>query len=84
MNAIDTYIIINPSSATSPQAIDNYAILFRRFILIDTDLTYVNHLALMLEERHKEVVILRETQELTKVLSINPAASHQLLFIPCY
>ncbi len=59
-------ILIDPSASGLPLITETDLSLFNTFILVDSDLSFLNDLALFLEAKGKEVTIIRSIDELSK------------------
>lgn len=60
-------ILIDPSASGQPLITEADLSLFNTFILVDSDLSFLNDLALLLEARGKDVTIIGSLDELSKM-----------------
>ncbi|MFD2554945.1 hypothetical protein [Sphingobacterium tabacisoli] len=74
-------ILIDPSASRLPLITETDLSLFNTFILVDSDLCFLNDLALFLEAKGKDVKIIRSIDELSKTFHLVGTAYKSMLSV---
>jgi len=83
MKTTNMLILINPSHSSEKTEKMAAALRADRFILIDDDLDFADHLALILEKRKQKVIIMQHLEGLNQ-LFCNVGHSSYRIAVECY